>query len=195
MFANTKPRWALRLFPALAAMLISSIGRNSHAVAENVGSVSFLKQCPYWIGGDREFDGNGPDVDAVVTLRREASNERVVVDIFLHEKETKSDWTEAQLFRTFSLRQAPSGHPYNFIWAPGSGGVFGWVALGNAATYGNATASYVDNDHAVDKFPNPQWWVTEMDINGDTNGNDVGNCTTDDAYIDVRLPAIWFWHD
>jgi len=37
--------------------------------------------------------------------------------------------------------------------------------------------------------------VTSTSIIGDTGGNDIGNCTTDDAYITMRLPTIWFGYN
>jgi hypothetical protein len=193
--SNTKRKYAVQLFPALAAgLLVSALGSTSHATAQNAGSKSFLRLCPTHIGGDREFKGHGPEVEARVTLQRSPGNGEVALDIFLHEKETVSDFTEAEYARTMSLATSPSGHPYTQIWAPDGTGAFAWVTLGNAPTYGTAFVPYVDTDHAVDRFFNPQWWVSEISVMGDTGGNDVGNCTADDAYISVRLPAIWFWY-
>jgi hypothetical protein len=187
---------AMRIVPALAAAFaMTAFAGESLAVSQNAGSRTFLRLCPTHIGGDREFKGHGPEVDASVTLRRAAGNEQVVLDVYLHEIETTSDWSEAEYSRTHSLISAPSGHPYSFIWAPNATGAFAWVSLNsNAPTYGSAIINYTDTDHALDRFFNPQWWVSEIAIIGDTGGNDIGNCTTDDAYITVRLPAIWFWY-
>jgi hypothetical protein len=196
MVNRAKPKYALRLLPALAAgMMVSAFASVSHATAQNAGSRSFLRLCPAQIGGDREFKGHGPEVDARVTLQRSAGNEEVALDIYLHEIETTNDWTEAEYSRAHSLITAPSGRPYTQIWAPDNTGAFAWVTLGNTPTYGNAIISYIDSDHALDRFFNPQWWVSEVSVMGDTGGNDIGNCTTDDAYISVRLPAIWFWYN
>jgi hypothetical protein len=193
--ANRNQR-SMRIVPAiLAALAMMAFGRTSEATAQNAGSRSFLRLCPTHVGGDREFKGHGPEVDASVTLRRAAGNEQVALDIYLHEIETTSDWSEAEYSRTQSLITAPSGRPYTQIWAPDASGAFAWTGLGNAPTYGNAIITYTDTDHALDRFFNPQWWVSEISIIGDTGGNDIGNCTTDDAYITVRLPAIWFWYN
>jgi hypothetical protein len=187
---------AMKIVPALAAAAaLTAFGRTSEAVSQNAGSRSFLRLCPTQIGGDREFKGHGPEVDASVTLRRAAGNEQVVLDIYLHEIETMSDWTEAEYSRTHSLISAPAGRPYSLIWAPDTNGSFAWVSLGNAPNYGSAFITYTDTDHALDRFFNPQWWVSEIAIIGDTGGNDIGNCTTDDAYITVRMPAVWFWYN
>ena len=196
MFTQAKRNHATKIIPALAAALVlTAFGRTSEATAQNAGSRSFLRLCPSHVGGDREFKGHGPEVDANVTLRRAAGNEQAVLDIYLHEIETTSDWSEAEYSRTHSLISAPTGRPYSLIWAPDANGSFAWVSLGNAPTYGSAIISYTDTDHALDRFFNPQWWVSEISIIGDTGGNDIGNCTTDDAYITVRLPAIWFWYN
>ena len=196
MFTQAKRNQTMKVVAALAAALVlTAFGRTSEATAQNAGSRSFLRLCPSHVGGDREFKGHGPEVDANVTLRRAAGNEQAVLDIYLHEIETMSDWSEAEYSRTHSLISAPTGHPYSLIWAPDASGSFAWVPLGNTPTYGSAIISYTDTDHALDRFFNPQWWVSEISIIGDTGGNDIGNCTTDDAYITVRLPAIWFWYN
>ena len=112
MHSRSKRNQAMSIVPALAAALfVTAFAGVSHAVSQNAGSRSFLRLCPTHIGGDREFKGHGPEVDANVTLRRAAGNEQVVLDIYLHEIETTSDWSEAEYSRTHSLISAPSGHP------------------------------------------------------------------------------------
>jgi len=196
MLISNSLRRVPKVLPAVAASLVlATFAESSHAISQNVGSVTFTRLCPTHVGGDREFDGHGPVVDSQVTLRRASAREQFLLDITLHERETEPDWTEASLVRTFSLGTSPAGRPYTFIWAPASGGAFQWVALGSNLTYASAAINYIDNDHAEDQFLNVRWWLSEVAIKGDTGGNDVGNCTTDDAYITVRLPAIWVWHD
>jgi hypothetical protein len=187
-----------KILPAIAAAaLVALAADDSHATAQQVGQVSFNRLCPQLIGGDDEFNGNGPDVEAQVTLRRGAggaSNDQVLLDIYMHEMETRSDWTEGEIRRTMSLGVSPTGRRFTQIWAPGPSGAFQWTPLGNLPTYGTATLSYVDTDTTLDRFYNPQWWMSEIAVNGDTPGGDVGGCSADDSYMNVRLSAIWFWY-
>lgn len=181
------------LFALAAAALLALPARDSQAATmQNVGQKSFNRLCPQLIGGDDEFNGNGPDTDSTITLRREPGNLEIKLDVYLHQIETRSDWTEGELRRTVSLGTSPTGKPYTHIWAPGSNGAYQWVPLGVSPTYGTATVQYIDVDTTLDRFYNPQWWVSEIDINGDTAGGDVGGCSADDSYMNVRLNAIWF---
>ena len=180
------------LFALAAGALMALSARDGRAASmQNVGQRSFNRLCPQLIGGDDEFNGNGPDTDATLTLRREVGNVEMKLDVYLHQIETRSDWTEGELRRSLSLGTSPTGKPYTHIWAPGSNGAYQWVAFGSNPTYGTATVSYVDTDTTLDRFYNPQWWVAEIAVNGDTGGGDVGGCSADDSYMNVRLNAIW----
>jgi hypothetical protein len=184
-----------KFLPALAIGGVVALGTNAaNATAVNVGQISFNRLCPSLIGGDDEFNGNGPDVDAQLTLRRAAGNGQILLDVYLHEIETRSDWTEGELRRSLSLGTSPTGHPFTQIWAPGPNGAYQWTPLGTYPTYGTAEVSYIDTDTTLDRFYNPQWWVSEIDVNGDTDGGDVGGCSSTDSYMNVRLAAIWFWY-
>lgn len=194
MSTNTHRRHLDKILFALAAGALMALpARDSHAATpQKVGERSFNRLCPQLIGGDDEFNGNGPDTDATVTLRREVGNVEIKLDVYMHQIETRSDWTEGELRLTKSLGTSATGKPFTHIWAPGPNGAFQWVPLGISPTYGTATVQYVDTDTTLDRFYNPQWWVAEIDINGDTGGGDVGGCSADDSYMNVRLNAIWF---
>ena len=182
------------LLPALAAGTFATLtASSSHATIMSVGNQSY-RSCPQLIGGDDEFNGNGPDVDASFTLRRAPGNEQIFLDVYMHAMETVSDYTEGEIRRSIALGSSPTGHLITQIWAPSVNGAYQWTALGTRPSYGTATVSYVDTDTTLDRFYNPQWWITEVDINGDTDGGDVGKCTNTDTYMNVRLPAIYFWY-
>jgi len=184
-----------KTIPALAmSALLALSASNAEATAMSVGPISYNRLCPSLIGGDDEFNGNGPEVDVELTLRRAVGNQQVVLDVYLHEIETRSDWTEGEIRRSLTLGSSPTGRPISHIWAPGTNGAFQWTALGTSPTYGTANVFYLDTDTTLDRFYNPQWWVSEIAVNGDTAGGDVGGCSADDSYMNVRLPAIWFWH-
>src|SRR6185503_12926884 len=117
-----------KILPALAAASLIALSVNDgHATAQQVGQVSFNRLCPQLIGGDDEFNGNGPDVDAQFILRRAAGNEQVLLDVYLHEMETRSDWTEGEIRRSMSLGTSPAGRPFTHIWAPSATGAFQWT--------------------------------------------------------------------
>ena len=76
--------------------------------------------------------------------------------------------------RDFFIYRAPAGRRITSIW--------------------NSTVSeifYVDTDHAVDRFFPPDNLVEEFRINGDTGGKDIGNCTSDDAYLSLFTEPLW----
>jgi hypothetical protein len=195
MFTKNQRSKFASLLPAIAAGMFATLtAGSSHATIMSVGQTSYNRLCPQLIGGDDEFNGNGPDVDATLTLRRAPGNEQIFLDVYMHAIETRSDYTEGELRRTLSLGSSPTGHQITQIWAPGPTGAYQWTALGTRPSYGTATVSYIDTDTSLDRFYSPQWWVSEVDINGDTDGGDVGGCGASDTYMNVRLPAIWFWY-
>jgi PKD repeat protein len=134
---------------------------------------AILRKCPTHIGGDREFAGHGPDVEASAKLTV-VENRHIYVDIYLHEKETRYDWTECV------------GNWSELIYtAPSSRKIFSILSDMASVT------SYRDTDHALDRPPvRGGNLVSKFEIMGDTGGDDVGNCTHDDAYINVYFNPI-----
>ncbi|MCC5626048.1 hypothetical protein [Nostoc sp. CHAB 5715] len=59
--------------------------------------------------GDREFDGHGPAVKSNVRLRIGDRGQSLYADIYIHAKETKSDWSETEGKWTRKVWQAPKG--------------------------------------------------------------------------------------
>lgn len=130
--------------------------------------------CPNQIGGDREFDGHGPEVRCSATLKLENSGKELWVTITLHAKETRSDWSEADGKWERKLETAPVGKKFVRIVSD---------------TY--STAQYTDTNHRLDL---PQVLggslVEKFEVMGDTGGNDIGNCTDDDVYLNVHFNEI-----
>ncbi len=129
--------------------------------------------CPTHIGGDREFDGHGPNVKASAALS--IKNEKEIwVTLYLHAKETKSDWTEAEGRWERKLWSAPTGK-----------------IIVDIDTDKSSEASYTDTDHSLDR-PSVQGGslVSAFEIMGDTSGNDVGNCTSGDVYMNVYFNEV-----
>jgi hypothetical protein len=173
---DRSPQHQRYLRPLLGAVvvLLLVVG-TTYAEWVNLGPRSFERLCPQHIGGDREYAGHGPEVYALAELSLVNATE-LWINLYMHQIETRSDWSEAELNRSFRLYSAPSGRQITAIW--------------------NATVSevfYTDTNHSVDRFFPPDNLVREFQIKGDTGGNDIGNCTSDDAYLSVYLDSVWVW--
>jgi hypothetical protein len=175
------------------ALTLALLGTSSAAWAdyENVGNKQYTQVCPQHIGGDREYDGHGPEVNTRIELAR--SGERSIrLRLEMHQIETVSDWSEAQLDRTFTIGTLPSKATH--YWATDAQGSWGWRAFPNSITFDTWDHYFVDNNHSVRTVSNPEWWLSQVRINGDTGGLDIGNCTSDDAYLSVYLNSIYVWY-
>lgn len=156
------------------ALLLLVVG-TSHAGWVYIGTPSYYRLCPYKYGGDREYSSNGPSVTAFARLSL-VSERSLYVRVYMDQIETKSDWSRARLDRYFVLYTAPAGVRITNIWN---------------TTY--SSIHYVDTDHAEDVFWPSDTLVREFRMKGDTSGNDIGNCTSDDAYLTVFFEPLWVW--
>ena len=177
--SSTRHRQYVRpLVGALALLLLVAGASQAAGGWVYVGTKSFYGLCPRHIGGDRDYSGNGPEVHVNVELWiTDVAATMLHASVTMSQVETKSDWSAAALHpRVFLLYRAPAGKRITKIW--------------------NTTRShlfYVDTDHAEDRFYPPATLVKEFRVKGDTSGNDIGNCTTDDAYLSVILEPLWVW--
>jgi hypothetical protein len=162
----------------------------SHAAYDTVSSASYNRLCPRHIGGDREYDGHGPEV--TTALRLERLGGRLSLHADMHQIETVSDWSEADLQKDIKLAERLDGTQYTHIWARSSDGVWGWEALPNGV-YDVWNDFYVDTNHSLRSVFPPDWWLYRVQTNGDTGGNDIGNCTADDAYLNITHNTLYVW--
>ncbi len=79
----------------------------THTVAINIDPV--LKLFPDYTKGDREFDGNGPQVSCKVTIRISTDQRHLIGYIHYKFAETKDDWTTGEGVFARSLFEAPVG--------------------------------------------------------------------------------------
>lgn len=203
---NTKSRnkKSVRLLSVLSVAIASTfVAGAAGAASMNVGSRSFQKLCPKHTKGDREFNGNGPYVAQFVGLKKDPTGMVAMLDIEGRWRETKGDVTSAEYWQTHVLGYTPNGAKFTKIWAPDERGNFAWRNWETTGYYDAYINAYTDTDHAADVFypsvpPDDSfakaWWLDKVELKGDTKGNDVGNCTNDDAYMSVFLPAIWLWY-
>ncbi len=109
----------------------------------------------------------------------------------MHQIETRADWSEAELDRKFRLFRAPPGRTISAVWANGVR-----YPIAEPTEPGGGPVEdlyYRDTDHDVERFF-PGSWVESVAIMGDSGGDDIGNCTADDAYISVNLAPLWVWY-
>lgn len=134
---------------------------------------SITRLAPTHIGGDREFKGHGPDVVGRASLEIRNETEIWVV-AYLHAKETQSDWTEAEGEWERKLWTAPVGKKIVKI-----------------ASDKSSETNYRDTDHELDR-PSVRGGdlVKTFEIMGDTGGDDVGNNTADDVYMNLYFNEI-----
>lgn len=164
--------------------------------AQNKSTKSFTiaprsRLCPKKIGGDREFNGHGPNVSASARLRIGGPHgrTRIFLDLFMNAKEDRHDWTEAQYRRTGQLvyevpKDSQGKHAFK-------------ITRIKSATFTNAF--YKDTDHNLDILDKRRRenrarfsgdLVKRFEIMGDTGGNDIGNCTRDDVYMNVIFNPV-----
>jgi hypothetical protein len=171
---TAQQRYGLPLLGALVCLLL--VVGTSQAYWVTLGPYAFTRLCPEHITGDREYAGHGPEVFARAELHMSSDWTTLYVVPTMLQRETQSDWSRASLQEWIWLYNTPAGQVIRFIW--------------------NATRSeihYIDTDHALDRFVPTDTLVQEFQIMGDTSGNDIGNCTTGDAYLSVYLDTIWLW--
>jgi hypothetical protein len=143
-------------------------------VVYNFQPSSILRLCPDHVRGDREFKGHGPNVKTTATLERRSSDTEIWVKLTLFAEETKSDWTTG------------SGNWDKLLWTTPAGTKI--VSINSDMT---SQASYIDTDHSLDvPAVSGGNLVSKFEIMGDTSGKDVGNCTTDDVYLNVHFNPI-----
>lgn len=61
------------------------------------------------LGGDREFDGHGPDIKTTAKLRIGDNGRALYADIYFHAKETTRDWSETEGRWSRKVWDAPAG--------------------------------------------------------------------------------------
>lgn len=170
---------------------VSMTGATSFAAYDTVSAQTFSQLCPDWIGGDRDYNDNGPEVTSFMGLGR-FNGSQIWFRAEMHQIETVSDWTESDLQRWFKLTERTDGTQYTHVWAP-VGGTWGWQTLNDNVYYNTWNDFYVDqNWNVITKFPT-NFWIDYVKTMGDTANWDVGNCTSDDAYMTPRLNTTYYW--
>ena len=134
---------------------------------------SHTRLCPDRCGGDKEFGGNGPKVNASASLFVKAKK-ALWVKIYLKTKETKDGDTCAKKEWTFPVWEAPNS-----------------FEITDFSPSGSSNANYTDTNHQLDTPSiGGSSLVRKFEIMGDTGGNDTGSCTADDVYINTYFNEV-----
>ncbi len=135
---------------------------------------NLIKLCPVLVGGDKEFDGHGPNIDFEISLFIAGVNsDQIWYKIKFHLKETTSDWSEANYETSKHFYSIPSSKKLIRIVSK------------------NISNSFEDLDHKVSIFNYSTTFVaSKIEILGDTSDNDIGNCTDDDSSMSVYWNPI-----
>jgi hypothetical protein len=140
------------------------------------------------LGGDREFDGHGPEIWAWVKLRI-VSEKFIFADVYMHARETVSDWSETEGNWSKLLYTAPAGYKikeiltgtYSEVHYISKPGVSAFSPAGLVQALGGARGTDVPfKDDGL---------VSRWNIVGDTGGTDISdddNCN-DDTQVAVQL--------
>lgn len=148
--------------------------------------------CPKKLmGGDREFDGHGPEIWAWTKLRI-VSQRYIYADVYMHARETVSDWSETEGTWSKLIYTAPTGYDiiaiqsgsYSEVHYISKPGVSAFSPAGLVQAIGGARGTDVPfKDDGL---------VARWNIVGDTGGADISdddNCN-DDTQVAVQLNTM-----
>lgn len=109
--------------------------------------------------GDREYNGNGPNVNARVNIY--IDNNTIKARVRMQARETKSDWTTAEGSSVFTVYTAPSNRRIISI-----------------VSDKETNVNYIDSGHAEDFFEKGSGeLIKRFAFVGDTDGDDAGTRT------------------
>ena len=140
------------------------------------------------LGGDREFDGHGPEIWAWVKLKI-VDMKYIDAEVYMHARETVSDWSETEGTWTKRIYTAPAGYEildilsgkYSEVHYVSKPGVRSFTPAGLTEAIGGARGVNVPfKDDGL---------VTRWNIVGDTGGSDISEDDNphDDTQVTIQL--------
>jgi hypothetical protein len=145
--------------------------------------------CPVkLLGGDREFSGHGPEIWAWIKLKI-VNKKYIDAEVYLHARETTSDWSETEGAWTKRIYTAPAGYEisriesgtYSEVHYVSKPGLNAFSPAGLTQAIGGARGTDVPfKDDGL---------VSRWNIVGDTGGTDISddNNPHDDTQVTVQL--------
>jgi len=179
----------------LAQKVQGDQGSRSNSSTDTVVQIMPATVGPYapkkLLGGDREFDGHGPEIWAWIKLEV-VNKKQIVATVYMHARETVSDWSETEGTWTKTLYTAPSGYEiidilggkYSEVHYTSKPGVRSFTPAGLTAAVGGQRG--VDVEFKDDGL------VKRWNIVGDTGGADISDDDNphDDTQVAVQLNVL-----
>ncbi len=143
------------------------------------------------LGGDREFNGHGPEIYAWIKLN--IVNKRMVeAEVFMHARETVADWSETQGTWKKILYTAPAGYEITGI-VSGKYSEVKYISRPGVNAFSPAgLVQALGNVHGANVPFKDDGLVTRWNIVGDTGGDDIStddNCN-DDAQVAIQMNPV-----
>lgn len=170
---------------------------NRRAAATNDTTIQFMPSTvgPYapkkLLGGDREFDGHGPEIRAWIQLKI-VNNKYIDAVLYMHARETTADWSETEGTWTKRLYTAPAGHQIKEIISGKYSEVHYVSRPGVNAFSPRGLAQALGSTRGADAPFKDDGLVTRWNIVGDTGGGDISDDDNphDDTQVAVQLNPI-----
>jgi hypothetical protein len=143
------------------------------------------------LGGDREFGGHGPEIWSWVKLKI-VGGKYIDAEVYMHARETQSDWSETDGTWTKRLYTAPAGYTilnitsgqYSEVHYTSKPGVNAFTPAGLVQAIGGARGTDVPfKDDGL---------VARWNIVGDTGGGDISDDDNpnDDTQVAIQLNTM-----
>ena len=178
---------SLYLFAILFAIQATAQDTTVQVMPSTIGPY-----CPSkLLGGDREFGGHGPEIWAWIKLKI-VDKKYIDAQVYMHARETTSDWSETDGTWTKRIYTAPAGFQisailsgnYSEVHYVSKPGVNAFSPAGLAQALGGARGADVPfKDDGL---------VRRWNIVGDTGGGDISDDDNphDDTQVAVQLNTM-----
>ncbi|MDP4264842.1 MAG: hypothetical protein Q8941_20105 [Bacteroidota bacterium] len=175
----------------LMTLISSAQGNKDYSVQFIDSVIQFVPStigpyCPTkLLAGDREFDGHGPEIWAWVKLRVVGKAE-IYADVYMHARETVSDWSETEGTWSKLLYRAPRGYQINELPLTNYSEVH-YISKPGVSAFSPAGVMQAMNGGAkgTDVPFKDDGLVSRWNIVGDTGGDDIS--TDDDCNDDTQV--------
>ncbi len=148
--------------------------------------------CPNKLmGGDRDFGGHGPEIWAWIKLEIRGGNE-LLATVYMHARETQSDWSETEGTWAKVLYTAPAGYTIGQI-ASGKYSEVHYISSPATSSFSPAGLVQAIGTTRGTEVPfKDDGLVTRWNIVGDTGGGDISddNDCHDDTQVAIQLNPV-----
>lgn len=147
-------------------------GTESTSFVPDVRNATLVRLCPERRATtDREFGGNGPSIQARTAV--EKTSDTLQLMAWMLAQETGSGTSYAAKTWRGDLYRAPPG----------------WIIVDYSPRI--SETAYTDSNHEEDVPPvRGGALASQFRFKGDTDGDDIGNCTTDDTYMTIAYNPV-----